>query len=63
MSQRVQLKQDVYMILDGQPQIVLSGSVIDIPNTVNLVAAHAAVLVETPAVVAKPTSVRGVRTR
>lgn len=61
--QRIQLTQDVYMHLDGQPQIVLSGSIIDVPATVNLSAKHISTVAETPASVTKTTSVRSVRTR
>jgi hypothetical protein len=63
MPSRVQLRQDIYMILDGQPQVVLSGSVLDIPDTVTLSPPHRQVLAETPNKVTKSTSVRGVRTR
>jgi hypothetical protein len=63
MPSRVQLKQTIYMILDNQPQIVLSGSVIDIPDSVTLSAVHFQALVETPNNVTKSTSVRNLRTR
>lgn len=33
MVKRIQLLKDVYMPLDGQPQIVLSGSVLDVADT------------------------------
>lgn len=60
---RIQLTQDIYMPLNGQWQIVLSGSVIDIPATLNIAPSHATILAETPAAVTKPTSVRSVRTK
>ena len=62
-NQRLQLTQDVYMPLDGQWQIVLSGSVFDVQTPHNISAGHAINVAETPAVVTKPTSVRNVRTR
>ena len=63
MSKRVRLTADIAMQLDGQPQIVLSGSVIDIPDSLTLVTAHATVLAEAAAAVTKATSVRSIRTR
>lgn len=63
MTQRVKLTTDVHMNLDGQPQIVLSGSVIDVPSTVNLSSAHIQVLTEQAGNVTLCSSVRGVRTR
>ena len=62
-STRLQLTQDLHMILDGQPKIVLSGSVFDTPLPSGISSAHAITLAETPASVTKPTSVRNVRTR
>lgn len=62
-NQRLQLLQDVYMPLDGQWQIVLSGSIFDVLLPHNFSSAHVTNVAETPGVVSKPTSVRGVRTR
>lgn len=59
-AMRVQLTQDVYMPLDGQWTIVLSGSIIDVPSG-TLSPAHTATVAGTPALVTKPTSVSGVR--
>jgi hypothetical protein len=60
---RLQLLQDVYMSLDGQWQIVLSGSIFDVPVPHNFSTAHVQSVAETPNAVTKPTSVRGVRCR
>lgn len=62
-NQRLQLLQDVYMPLDGQWQVVLSGSIFDVQLPHNFAAAHVTNVAETPNVVTKPTSVRGCRTR
>jgi hypothetical protein len=50
--------------LDGQPQIVLSGTILDVDKAEKYTGA-AIKLVETPGTLTnnKPTSVRGVRTR
>ena len=67
MPKRVKLLQDIYMPLDGQWQMVLSGSVVDIPDTMNISAAQATQLSPGEAAGAlhpthqKPTSVRDVR--
>jgi hypothetical protein len=65
---RYQLTKDVYMPLDGQWQIVLSGTVFDDAPTVGYAPATVSVLSpgETPGALGaagKATSVRGVRTR
>lgn len=65
---RYQLKQDVVMKLDGQVQIVQSGTVFDDKDTVNYNTAHVTKLSpgETPGNLAPhgaPTPVRGVRTK
>lgn len=61
---RYQLRQNVYMTLDGQPQIVLSGTVFDDVANTTYAASHVNILSpgETPNVVGKPTSVRSKRT-
>lgn len=68
MTKRIQLRQDMYMLLDGQGQIVLSGSVIDVPDNFLISAAQATQLspgeaAGTLASHGKPTRVRGIRTR
>ncbi len=64
---RYQLTKDVYMPLDGQWTIVLSGTVFDAPDTVGVHSSTAATLSpgETPGVPVngKPTSVRNARRR
>ncbi len=62
-NQRLQLTQDVYMPLDGQWQIVLSGSIFDVQTPHNLSAGHVTNVAESPNIVTKPTSVRNIRTR
>lgn len=61
--QRVTLTQDVYMNLDSQWQIVLSGTVIDMPASVSLSPSHITVvgpIANNPTV---PTSVSNKRTK
>ena len=61
---RVTLLQDVWMHLDGQGTVVLSGSVVDIPNTMKLSAIHYSPVAETPTNNFNyPSSVRTVRKR
>ena len=62
-NQRLQLTQDVYMPLDGQWQIVLSGSVFDVQTPHNFHPTHVTNVAESPNVVTKNTSVRSIRTR
>lgn len=64
-ASRIQLTQSVYMPLDGQWQVVLPGTVIDLPANVTISPAHAVVLAEAPGQLGahgKHTSVRNVRT-
>lgn len=62
---RYQLLKDVYMTINGQPQIVLSGTVFDDVTTNNYAPAHVNKLSpgETPAAVTAPTAVRNLRTK
>jgi hypothetical protein len=60
---RLKLTDDVYMILDGQPCVVLSGSIFDCVAPHNFSSQHVVTVAETPNPVTKPTSVRGVRTK
>lgn len=60
---RLQLTADVYMPLDGQWAIYLSGTIFDVALPHNLTPAHVTTVAESPNPVSKPTSVRGVRTR
>lgn len=61
MAQRLQLTQDVYMPLDGQWGIVLSGTVFDAPSTMTFHPTHAQTYAGVPNAVTKPTSVTNVR--
>ena len=68
MVDRIQLKDTVYMQLDGLWQLVYSGSVVDVPSALAFSAAHASILSPTEAAGSlaahgKPTPVRNVRTR
>lgn len=59
---RVTLTQDVHMNLDNQSQIVLSGSVIDVPNGMTIHSAHSSPVAETPTNnFTYPSSVRNMR--
>jgi len=62
-SVRLQLTQDVYMPLDGQWQIVLSGTVFDTTAQHNFSSAHVKSVAEVANSVTAPTSVRSVRTK
>lgn len=67
MPYRVRLLQDIVMNLDGQTQIVLSGSVIDVPDSMRFHSSHIQRLSPGEAAGAlhpghgKPTSVRNIR--
>lgn len=68
MTQRYQVLQDVYLHLDGQPQIVLSGTVFDAADNFGASASNLLKLSPGEAAGAlgphgKPTAVRNVRTR
>lgn len=68
MTDRIQLKTECYMQVDGQWQIALPGSVFDVPDARSFSAATASILspsetAGTLALHGKPTSVRGLRTR
>jgi len=69
MVDRIQINVPTYMQLDGQWQIVLPGTVCDVPSAASFTggtAAPATVVNETAGALAshgKPTPVRNVRTR
>ena len=68
MVKRIQLLQDIYMPLDSQWQVVLSGSVVDVPDSFNISAKQSTQLspaeaASTLAAHGKATSVRDVRRR
>lgn len=66
MTQRYQLLRDVYMNLNGQPQIVLCGTVFDAHDADGVHPSTATKLAESPTTTpsaAKPVAIRNVRTR
>lgn len=65
MVDRIQITVPTYMHLDGQPQIVLPGTVIDVP-TASAFRGSSIPVAETAGALAshgKPTPVRNVRTK
>lgn len=56
MAVRLQLLQDVYMNLDGQWGVVLSGTIFDAPSQASFSAAHAQIYAGVPASVSTPTT-------
>lgn len=68
MVKRIQLLKDTYLLLDGQGQIAMCGSVIDVPDSFNIRSAEATQLSPGEAAGSlashgKPTPVRKIRTR
>jgi len=64
-AQRVQISVPHFMQLDGQWQVVMPGSVVDMPTAGPVAPTTATVLAETPGNLAphgKPTPVRNIRT-